>query len=75
MSSYQKWKLFAPLGLVLVGMGLCFAIESAYLKWNGEPTITWVLFGTGSLVVFNSGLCFFGSAIIERIKYLKEKKR
>ncbi|MEM9895648.1 MAG: hypothetical protein AAF789_04710 [Bacteroidota bacterium] len=71
MNNLTKWKLYAPIGLVLVGMGLCFTIESAFLKFNQAATSTWVLFGTLSLITFNSGLCFFGTAIIARVNHLR----
>ena len=73
MTSYHKWLFYAPLGLILVGMGVCFAIESAFLKHSGADTITWVTYGTLSMIVLNSGLCFFGSAILARIRYDRNK--
>ncbi|MDW3197377.1 MAG: hypothetical protein R8G66_33680 [Cytophagales bacterium] len=70
---YRKWLLYAPLGLVLVGAGLCFVTESFGLKQSGAATMDWVLAGTGSLIVFNAGLCFFGEAVVCRVRYLAEK--
>ncbi len=67
----RKWLLLAPLGLTLVGMGLSFVAEAAALKQSGASTINWVLAGTGALVVFNSGLCLFGEAIISRVRWLQ----
>lgn len=67
---YQKWLLYAPLGLVLVGAGVCFTIESTFLKHNGASPLEWVMAGTGSLIILNAGLCFFGEAVVCRIKYL-----
>ncbi len=58
----------APLGLVLVGAGLSMAIDAGSIKTSGGH---WFWYGTASLIVFNSGLCIFGSAIIEKVKSLK----
>ena len=67
---YRKWLIYAPLGLVLVGAGICFATESSVLKQSGAATMDWVMAGTGSLIVLNAGLCFFGEAVVCRIRYL-----
>ncbi len=67
---YRRWLLYAPLGLVLIGGGICFALESAFLKNGGAPTWEWVLAGTGSLITLNSGLCFFGEAVVCRVRFL-----
>lgn len=70
---YRNWLVLAPSGLVLIGMGACFVAEAAMLKFSGAETSTWVLAGTGALVVFNSGISVFGSAVIARVRYLQEK--
>lgn len=70
---YKRWFWQAPLGLILVGMGLCFVAEAAYLKFGEAPTLTWVLAGTGALIVFNAGLCVFGDAILHRVRYENQK--
>jgi len=72
-SRKSRWLIFSTIGLVLTGMGLCLAIDASILKESGAPTINWVVYGTGALVVFNSGISVFGQAIIERIKLLNEK--
>lgn len=66
---YRRWMLRAPLGLVLVGFGLALTIEAGFLKHGGADTWSWVVFGTIALVVFNSGLCIFGDAILQRVRY------
>lgn len=71
---YRKWLLRAPLGLVLVGFGACLIAESALLKAAGADTGTWVAAGTGALVVFNSGLCLFGDAILQRMRYERARE-
>jgi hypothetical protein len=64
----KRWLLLATLGLILIGMGLCLAIDAAFFKERGADTIHWVAYGTGALIVFNSGISVFGQAVIERIK-------
>lgn len=58
----------APLGLVLMGAGLSMAIDAGSVKATGG---SWFWYGTISLIVFNSGICIFGSSIIEKVKSLK----
>ena len=55
----------APLGLVLVGVGLSMAIDAGTCKAYGQP---WFWYGSFAIVVFNAGLCVFGGAIIKRVK-------
>jgi hypothetical protein len=64
----KRWLIFAPLGLILVGAGLSMAIDAGAYRASGADTLNWVLYGTGALVVFNAGLCFFGQSIIHKIK-------
>ena len=60
-----KWLTFSIIGLLLFGFGLSLLGEAILLKNNNEPFF-W--FGTLALVVINSVLCFFGNAIIFKIK-------
>ena len=60
-----KWLTYSIFGLLLFGFGLSLLGEAILLKNNNEPFF-W--FGTLALVVINSGLCFFGNAIIFKIK-------
>ena len=66
---YRRWMLRAPFGLVLVGLGLSLVVEAGFYKHAGAGTWQWVGFGTLALVVFNSGLCIFGDAILQRVRY------
>lgn len=66
---YRNWFIFAPLGLATAGFGLCLVAEAATLKASGAGWLEWVPFGTVALVVFNTGLSFFGRAVLERIRY------
>ena len=60
-----KWLTYSIIGLLLFGFGLSLLGEAILLKNNNVPFF-W--FGTLALVVINSGLCFFGNAIIFKIK-------
>ncbi|MEM6299895.1 MAG: hypothetical protein AAF740_14500 [Bacteroidota bacterium] len=71
---YKRWKLFAPLGLLLVGAGLSLLIDAGVQKFNGLSFWEWVAYGTFGLIVFNSGLSIFGEAILERVRYEREAK-
>jgi hypothetical protein len=69
---YKNWLIQAPLGLVIVGFGICLVAESAMLKYSGATTWQWVVAGTLALCVFNSGLCIFGNSIIEKIRFERD---
>jgi hypothetical protein len=66
MSTRTKWLILAPVGLVLIGYGLCVFSEAAYLKNTGEAFRRWFLLGTYSLIVINTGIALFGQAVIYR---------
>ena len=68
MSTRTKWLLLAPVGLLLIGYGLCVFSEAAHLKHTGEPFQRWFLLGTYSLIVINAGISLFGQAIIFRVR-------
>jgi hypothetical protein len=72
---YCAWLIKAPLGLILVGAGICMIVESAFFKHSGARSIEWIAAGTASLVVFNAGLCVFGSSIISKIRYERAKSK
>lgn len=63
-----KWLVHVISGLLLIGVGLSAAIESGIYKWNHPERMVWLLYGTISLVVFNSGLCVFAKGILYKIK-------
>lgn len=56
----RRWLLQAVGGLVLTGAGLSMAIDAGFRKWQGEP---WILFGTISLIIFQSGLCLVADSV------------
>ena len=67
LSARTKWLILAPLGLVLIGYGLCVFSEAGNLKHTGSRPIEWVLLGTYSLILINGGLSLFGQAIYFRV--------
>ena len=67
---YKKWFWKAALGLMLTGAGLCFFGEAVCLKnLYAAPLWKWVILGSWSLIVFQSGLCLVISAGIHRSHY------
>ncbi len=66
---YKKWKFLAPLGLVLIGLGVSITGEAIILKSAGEATSKWVIWGTLGLAILNSGIACFGEAIKYRVHY------
>ncbi|MEL7161584.1 MAG: hypothetical protein AAFN92_12570 [Bacteroidota bacterium] len=66
---YRNWLIKAPVGLALVGFGICLITETSLDKYAGAATWDWVSMGTLGLIVFNAGLCFFGDAVKHRVHY------
>jgi hypothetical protein len=71
--NYKNWLIKAPLGLILVGFGASLIVEAGFYKHDGAPTLHWIAAGTIALIVFNAGLCVFGDAILERVRFEKER--
>jgi hypothetical protein len=69
MTSFQKWRLLAPLGLATIGFGTSLLGHSVQIKTEGVATLTWFLWGTLSLVVLNAGVAIFGDAVKHRVLY------
>jgi hypothetical protein len=69
---YNTWNQLAPLGLLLVGLGLSLVGNATLAKGRGKP---WVLQGTLGLVCFNVGLALFGEAVKARTHYEAELRR
>ena len=67
LSARTKWLVMAPLGLLLIGYGLCVFSEAGHLKHTGSPTREWVILGTYSLVLINAGISIFGQAVYHRV--------
>lgn len=66
---YRRWLYRAPIGLATVGFGACLIAEAAMQKYAGADGWIWVSYGTVALVVFNTGLSFFGDAVLNRTRY------
>lgn len=54
MQNKTRWIIQASLGLLLTGAGLSMAIDAGFTKFQGG---NWFYYGTGSLIVFQAGLC------------------
>ena len=66
---HRRWLTLAPLGLVMVGYGLCEVGNAMFMKYEKKPLKSWLLRGTYSLAVVNAGLSFFGEAVKSRVHY------
>jgi len=69
---YNKWNLFSPIGLLVIGLGLSVIGDATYAKVKGKP---WILKGTIGLILFNAGVAFFGEAVKARALYEWELKQ
>jgi hypothetical protein len=65
----HKWLGFSVLGLILIGAGLSLAIDAGFYRLQNPEGWNWIYYGTCALIVFNSGICFFGQGVIYKIKY------
>jgi hypothetical protein len=77
MTARTKWLILAPLGLVLIGAGLCIFNEAGEMMHHNEPFVRWFLMGTYSLILVNGGVVAFGQAIIFKTQtiYRQEMRR
>jgi hypothetical protein len=67
---YEKWNRFAPLALLIVGIGVSIIGDATIGKAKGRRG--WVLKGTLGLIVLNAGLAIFGEAVKSRALYEAE---
>lgn len=65
-TNLKAWLIRAIGGLLCTGAGLCMSVDAGFEKANGGD---WFLYGTCSLVVFQSGLCL----MIDSIRYRMQK--
>lgn len=63
MPTRTKWLILAPVGLMLIGFGLCVFSGAAYDMNQGAPFMRWFIKGTYSLILINGGISIFGQAI------------
>ena len=66
---FRRWRIQAPLGLVIIGAGACLILDAAFTKYNGASALEWISYGTIALVVFNAGISIFGGAVVHRGHY------
>ncbi len=66
---FKKWRLFAPLGLTLIGLGISIVGKAIGLKLIHADTLEWFLWGTLGLIVTNAGIAVFGDAVKCRVLY------
>lgn len=69
---YRRWLFLAPLGLAVIGFGVCLVAEAAMAKYAGNA---WFWHGTLALVVLNTGVCLVGGAVREEVLYRLTEKR
>lgn len=69
MTHYQKWRLYAPLGLATVGLGLSLLGHSIGLKLSNQTFLTWFIWGTFSLIVTNTGIVLIAEAVKHRLHF------
>lgn len=70
--SYQykkQWFSKATIGALLIGVGVVMVAWSSILKYEGVAALEWFTYGTVSMIIFMSGVSFFGDAIKDRIYY------
>ncbi|HEX8428615.1 hypothetical protein [Hymenobacter sp.] len=74
MTHKKKWLLFAPSGLMVIGLGSCLVQWASAKKERGEPTTDWVVAGTVALCVLNAGVSLFGRGVAESVLYQVREK-
>ncbi len=67
--NYRKWRLLAPLALLLTGTGTSLIGHANARKSRGQ---SWFWRGTLGLIVFNSGLVLLGESVKARALYEAE---
>ncbi len=63
-----SWLIYAISGLLLLGAGLSMCIDAAFYRMVNSGGWEWIAYGTFALMVFNSGVCLFGQAIIFKVR-------
>ncbi len=68
LSTRTKWLIMSPLGLLLVGAGLCVLSEAGHAKHTGAQWQQWFWWGVYGLILVNGGLSVFGQAVRYRVQ-------
>ena len=68
----KKWWVLSVLGLLLCGFGLSLLGEAIIFK--SINVSRWFYWGTGALVIFNSGICIVAEATLLLGKIRKKEK-
>ncbi|OGX89820.1 hypothetical protein [Hymenobacter coccineus] len=74
MTHKEKWLLFAPTGLLTIGVGASMVHWAGSLKDRRLPASQWVAAGTAALVVLNAGVSLFGRGVVEKVLYEVREK-
>jgi len=74
MTHKEKWLLFAPAGLMVIGAGACLVHWAGTLKTQHAPAARWVPAGTAALVVLNAGVSLFGRGVVEKVLHEVREK-
>jgi len=69
---YERWNQLAPLGLLIIGLGISLTGHAINRKSNGK---SWFIIGTLGLVVTNAGVSIFGESVKERALYESQLER
>ena len=75
----KRWSIQGTTGVLLIGGGLTIIVDAAYRRFSEEIAEIWWVEGTIGLVLFMTGLAFFGSAVrylvhMDRIAEYSERK-
>jgi hypothetical protein len=71
--TFYLWLIESIGGLILIGFGLSLFGQAVIYKSRGAKLTTWFLWGTLSLIVVNAGICVFGDAVANRLRYENER--
>ncbi|MFY0674481.1 MAG: hypothetical protein JXQ87_13855 [Bacteroidia bacterium] len=72
---YKLWLIFCISGLILLSAGLSLFGEALAIKLDETDTRSWFWWGTGALVVFNTGVSFFGKGVIHKVYHERNQKK
>ena len=71
----RLWLLHGGLSNVMMGAGLCVAMDASARRAAGEAFWTWAMEGTLGLAVFMAGVGFFGSAVRHLVHMDRRRER